>query len=115
MFLRFCTGLLRLPTDAKSRKGFNVNIKRHVPVSSARPGRAAAVNPDGYALATSDAPVALFSYFFSSAADYRTRKRAFALWNGPSTPVKLCEFPCPPTDAQFISGLQHTHFLYQST
>jgi hypothetical protein len=47
MFLRFCTGLLRLPTDAKSRKGFNINI-RHV-IASARPGRAAPVNPDGYA------------------------------------------------------------------
>jgi hypothetical protein len=48
MFLRFCTGLLRLPTDAKSRKGFNINIKRHVIAVSARPGRAAPANPDGY-------------------------------------------------------------------
>ena len=46
LFLRFCTGLLRLPTDAKSRKGFNINIRRVI-AASARPGRAAPVNPDG--------------------------------------------------------------------
>ena len=46
MFLRFCTGLLRLPTDAKSRDGFSIMI-RHVIASSARSGRAVPANPDG--------------------------------------------------------------------
>lgn len=46
LFLRFCTGLLRLPTDSKSRKGFNINIRRVI-ASSARPGRPAPANPDG--------------------------------------------------------------------
>jgi hypothetical protein len=48
MFLRFCTGLLRLPVDVKSRQGFNINL-RQVRAASARQGRSAAVNPDGSA------------------------------------------------------------------
>jgi hypothetical protein len=88
MFLRFCTGLLRLPVDAKSRKGFNINL-RHVIPSSARQGRAAAANPDGFAHAVA---YFLIDYYPTSifAVDCPTRKHAFELWNGHRTLVKLC-------------------------
>jgi hypothetical protein len=91
MFLRFCTGLLRLPVDAKSRKGFNINLRPVIP-SSGRQGRAAAANPDGFARTAADA---LIDYHLtsSSAVDCPTRKHAFGLWNGHRTLVKLCARP----------------------
>jgi hypothetical protein len=51
-FLRFCTGLMRLPIDAKSREGFGITL-RHV--IAAREGRSAAMNPDGSARPAADA------------------------------------------------------------
>lgn len=57
MFLRFCTGLLRLPTDVK---GFRITVSCVSP-PSARPGRAAAaLNPDGYLLADTNARACSF-------------------------------------------------------
>ena len=51
MFLRFCTGLMRLPIDAKSREGFGITL-RHV---IAARERSAAMNPDGSARPAADA------------------------------------------------------------
>jgi hypothetical protein len=54
LFLRFCTGLSRLPSDSKSRMAFKISI-RTVFTAAARSGRAAAVNQDGYVVAAAHA------------------------------------------------------------
>jgi E3 ubiquitin-protein ligase HERC2 len=113
MFLRFCTGLLRLPTDAKSRDGFSIMI-RHVIASSARSGRAVPANLDGSVHVVAHLFSARFQFDLTPvlAVGCRLPKHACGQWIGQNTREKPCTSSVD-SHMTFAFGLHRAYFSPQ--